>query len=159
MTNEEFLVSLGFTEIKEPFFDKTIYEKDLRFCHSNCIGCEYCMLARIIRYNKSTKYVLELYLYKPCTHDSEMNQSGGYLHFPKDAPSCKIVLINVERKSLKEILADCIITVSKTMTAMDLCQIAGMDFFDLSNSSRSDIVVDGSLEEVRICKLYDANVK
>lgn len=64
----------------------------------------------------------------------------------------RLVIGNFETCDLPYAISECVRMIADAMYAMDFQQISGMDFFDLSKSSRESLLNDAMKERERIGK-------
>lgn len=137
MNEIEFLKRHGF-ECRQDATDLPIlnyYVKEIGFCNSNCIGCEYDVCIKICFFDR--QYNLSMYFYKPRKNDDNS------LHKPKTfvecMPSGSLCIGYFERHLFGDVIYDCINVIKDVVQSMNFNQISGMDFIDLSDSYHMDV--------------------
>ncbi len=158
-------------ERRMDYFDEG-YVKTMRMCNSNCIGCEYHLYMTVVMCDKDrdaafdqynadcfgvfindsredkvfddeteiVSFIAKAFLYKQVAYSDEddWETHGNTMKMPNS----KIVVYNTKDSDLKKILCNLGMVFAKVMQAMDYSQIEGMDFIDLSQSTRVSVLSD-----------------
>lgn len=128
MTDKQFILNLGFEEIINRGGDSdrlSEYKKVIRFCNSNCVGCEYCLYVVIYRL-VGNKWGASCYLCKSTVNSSESK-----------IPWIKVTAYQGVAIELMDVMFGCIEAIADMIVAMDFHQISGTDFVDLTNCKKN----------------------
>jgi len=132
---DKIMLGLGFSKECDGFGDG--YDKEVFLCSSNCIGCEYKISFRVRMCKDGMCDAIGI-MYKPLVRDREIRI--GKHHSMSDQPPSKIFLLSTERDDIENAVYDCANAILQVMTAMDFRQLSGMDFINLADCPREEIM-------------------
>lgn len=146
MNASEFLQKHGFEQRqdKTDFPILNYYVKEIGFCNSNCIGCEYAIC--IVIYFADRQYNVSIYFYKPTMKDENLYCKWKYM--VDGMPFTTLPIGYFERNRFDYVIIDCVSMIRKVMLSMDFKQITGLDFIDISDSNNVDETANKECERL-----------